>query len=137
MKKFELIDHTADLGIIAYGENIKEAFSNVAYAMFSQIIDLEKIKLNEEKQIEIEAEDLESLLVTFLNELLYHCELEKIVFKEFKITHLGDNYLKARCFGEKIDIKKSNIEKEIKSATYHLLKIEHNDIWKVQVLFDV
>jgi len=137
MKAFEVIDHTADLGIIAYGETLSQAFTNTAYGMFSQITDLKGIKPKQEVVIEVSAEDLESLLVVWLNELLYNYEVDNFIFKEFEIESITDYQLKASARGEKIDKSSAKILREIKAVTYHMLKVEHNKEWKVQVLFDI
>ena len=67
MKRFDIIDHTADVGIVAYGAELAEAFVNAAYAMFTLIADLEGVKQTVSREIEVEAEDQEGLLVRWLN----------------------------------------------------------------------
>lgn len=138
MKKYELLEHTADIGIIAYGKTKEEAFEIAAEAMFDLICPLEKIEEKECFDIEVDAEDLESLLVTWLNELLYVYEVQKLLFKRFEVTLIGNNQLISHCYGEKVDPKKHEIIREIKAATYNLLKIEPKDEkWVIQVVFDI
>lgn len=135
MEKFTIIDHTADIGVIAYGEDLKEAFANIASGMFSLIADMEKIKPEIEEKISLTSFDLESLLIKFLNELLYIFETKKLVFKEIFINSLTENSLSAVCRGNVA--QESIVLREIKSATYHLLKIEKNKCYKIQVFFDL
>jgi len=78
VKKFDIIEHTADTGIVAYGTELKEAFANAAYAMFTLIADLEDVKEVVCRQIEVEAGDRESLVVSWLNELLYLFDVEGV-----------------------------------------------------------
>ncbi|HOJ92313.1 MAG TPA: archease [Dictyoglomaceae bacterium] len=138
MKKYELLEHTADIGVIAYGTTKEEAFCSVAEAMFDLMCPLNSIQEKTSFDIEVDAEDLESLLVTWLNELLYVFEVKKLLFKEFKITLIGSNQLISHCFGEKFDPKKHELQREIKAATFNLLKIEnHGDHWTIQVVFDL
>jgi SHS2 domain-containing protein len=138
MKKYELINHTADIGIIAYGNTKEEAFEVAAEAMFDLICPLDKVEEKERFDIEVDAEDLESLLVTWLNELLYVFDVKKLIFKEFNVTLIGNNQLISHCFGEKFDPKKHEIIREIKAVTYNLLKIENKDNqWMIQVVFDI
>ena len=54
MKRFELIEHTADIGLIAYGETLAEAFANAAYGMFSIIAELDAVRETESRNVEIE-----------------------------------------------------------------------------------
>jgi len=138
MKKYELINHTADIGIIAYGNTKEEAFEVAAEAMFDLICPLDKVEDKERFDIEVDAEDLESLLVTWLNELLYVFDVKKLIFKKFNVTLIGNNQLISHCFGEKFDPKKHEIIREIKAVTYNLLKIENKDNqWMIQVVFDI
>ena len=44
MKKYELIDHTADVGVKAFGNNLSECFENAAKAMFDIITDSSEVE---------------------------------------------------------------------------------------------
>ena len=65
MAKFELIDHTADVGVAAYGDSLEELFENAAMGMFSVIADAEKVSAAETRTVEVMAEGRESLLVAW------------------------------------------------------------------------
>lgn len=137
-KPFEIIDHTADIGIVAYGSDIKELFANAALGLFSLMLDLDTIGETMERALELSAEDTDVLLVEWLNELIYIFDVEHTVFKRFEIDELTGNTMKARCHGEKINPQKQKIRREVKAATYHMLQIEKQDgIYKVQVIFDI
>ena len=136
-KEFEIIDHTADVGVIAYGADISQAFANAAKAMFSLITELDDVEEVEYRDIELTAPDQESLLVEWLNELIYLFDAENIIFKRFDITQLSDTHLKARSYGHKVDSSKHKLKTGIKAATYHMLKVDKSNGCKVQVLFDI
>ena len=137
-KSFEIINHTADMGIIAYGNNLAEAFANAAIATFSYIVDLDSIQDSLHRDVDISASDQESLLVEWLNELLYIFDVEHIVFNKFEIRKLTQIELQARCFGEKIDLSRHKLKAGIKAATYHMLKIDKdNSGYRARVIFDV
>ena len=136
-KDFEIIDHTADVGIIAYGADMSQAFANAARALFSLITELDNVDEVLEQDIELTAPDRESLLVAWLNELIYRFDTEHIIFKSFDITKLSNTQLKARSYGEKVDSSKHKLKIGVKAATYHMLKVLKNDGYKVQVLFDI
>ena len=70
-KEFEVLDHTADIGIIAYGADLKQAFANAAKGLFSLITSLDDVEEALHRDIELTAADPESLLVDWLNELVY------------------------------------------------------------------
>ena len=136
-KDFEILDHTADVGIIAYGADIKQAFANAARGLFSLITELGDVQEVFHRDIEVTATDEESLLVAWLNELIYQFDTENIVFRRFEITELNDTRLKARSYGEKVDRARHKLKTGVKAATYHMLKINKDDGGKVQVIFDI
>ncbi|MGB9598094.1 MAG: archease, partial [Candidatus Poribacteria bacterium] len=53
--KYKLIDHTADIGIIAYGKDLSELFANSAYAMFDILTEADKIDSKDSFDIQISA----------------------------------------------------------------------------------
>ena len=136
-KDFEIVNHTADVGIIAYGADIEQAFANAARALFSLITELDDVAEVVHRDTELIAPDEESLLVEWLNELIYLFDAENIIFKRFDITKLNNTQLKARSYGEKVDSLKHKLKTGVKAATYHMLKIDKGDGCKVQVLFDI
>jgi SHS2 domain-containing protein len=137
-KAFEIIDHTGDVGVVAYGSDIKQLFSNAALALFSLITERENIAEKLQRNLEISSEDRDSLLVEWLNELIYLFDAEHILFHRFDIESLSNNQLKATCYGENIDPSRHEIKLGVKAATYHMLKIDKdNSGYKVQIIFDV
>jgi SHS2 domain-containing protein len=138
VKPFEIIDHTADIGIVAYGADIKQVFANAALGLFNLMADLDNLKEDVKRDIELSAEDVEVLLVEWLNELIYISEVEHIIFKRFEINELSNTQLKATCFGEKIKPGQHRLKREIKAATYHMLRLNKEDgSYKVQIIFDI
>lgn len=136
-KEFEIVDHTADVGIRAYGASINQAFANAAKALFSLITELDNVDEVLHRDIELVAPDQESLLVEWLNELIYLFDAENIIFKRFDITQLNSTRLKARGYGEKVDSSKHKLKIGVKAATYHMLKVDKTNGCQVQVLFDI
>jgi SHS2 domain-containing protein len=131
-----LIEHTADTGLIAYGNSLVEAFANAAYGMFSIITELNKVRETVIRRFDISSNDPEGLLFEWLNRLLYYFDVDLLLFKRFEIILLPENRLKAICYGEKYDPSRHQLKTGVKSATYHMLKV---DVGKneVQVIFDV
>jgi SHS2 domain-containing protein len=135
--KFEIIDHTADIGLIIHGDSLQEVFVNAAAGLFSLMTDMDNIKPVIKQQIELSADDMESLLIDWLNELLYLLDANGVVFGKFEILELTNNKLKAVCYGEKID-GRHEIRREIKAATYHMLNLsKEGKGYKAQVIFDL
>jgi SHS2 domain-containing protein len=136
-KDFEILNHTADVGIIAYGADMKQAFANMARGLFSLITDLDDVEEVIHRDAELTAADEESLLVEWLNELIYQFDTEGIIFKRFDIIQLDNTRLRARGYGEKVDKSRHKIKMGVKAATYHMLKVERGNGGRVQVLFDI
>jgi len=136
-KDFDIVDHTADVGIVAYGTDMSQAFANAAKALFNLITELDDVEEILHRDIKLTAPDQESLLVEWLNELIYLFDIENIVFKRFDIIKLNNTQLKARSYGEKVDSSKHRLKTGVKAATYHMLKVDKDNGCKVQVLFDI
>ena len=141
MKKYEEIEHTADLAVRVYGKTVEELFQNAAFAMMDLLIDLESVKEAKEIKLVFDAQDKESLIVKWLSEILYYVESEKMVFKKFKVKFSGENHIESDLKGEGFDSKKHDIKREIKAVTYHNLEIKHpskdNPYWQADIIFDV
>jgi len=136
MKQYELIEHTADVGVKAYGKTIAEAFEHAAKGMFDIITDESMIDPVGQYDIQLEAPDLEQLLVDWLSKLLFLNDAQDLVFGKFQVTLTG-NQLSASVFGEKYDTKKHGMGVEIKAVTYHMLQVQEKNPIFVQVLFDI
>lgn len=134
MQRFELLEHTADTGLIAYGYDLAEAFANAAYGLFSIMAEPDGVREVESRTVMVSAEDVEGLLFNWLNELIYVFEVENRLLKRFDITEFDERQLKAVCWGEKYNPSRHKLKLGVKSATYHMLKVDKN---KVRVIFDV
>lgn len=124
MKPFELLDHEADIGIRGWGTTVEEAFENGARAMFSVMVNLEKVNPQIEIIVEAAAEDLDSLFIEWLNELLAQRDISEMVFSEFSVMIKDVNglTLSGKAKGELLHQEKHEIRTEVKAATYFGLK---------------
>jgi SHS2 domain-containing protein len=137
-KAFEIIDHTADVGIVVYGADLVELFSNAARALFSLIIEPESVQEKLRRDLKVSSEDKDSLLVEWLNELIYVFDAEHVLFRRFVINNLSEKLLQATCYGENFDPMKHKIKIGVKAATYHMLTLDkNNEGYKAQVIFDI
>jgi SHS2 domain-containing protein len=136
MKQYELIEHTADVGVKAYGKTVAEAFEHAAVAMFDIITDKSTIRSVGQYDIELDAPDREQLLVDWLSRLLFLNGANNLVFGRFEVT-LKKNHLVAHVYGEEYSRVKHKMGVEIKAVTYHLLQVHETDPIFVQVLFDI
>ncbi|MCX5725614.1 MAG: archease [Candidatus Saganbacteria bacterium] len=138
MKRFEPLDHPSDVGIIAYGKTLPEVFESAAAGMFSIMGDLEAVRIKSSFDIKADGDNKESLLINWLNELIYLEDTKKVILKEFKIKSFFETKLEAEVSGEKIDLSRHKFARPIKAATYNQLLIEQKGkTWSARVVFDV
>ena len=131
---FVEVEHTADWAIRACGTTLPELFVNAATGMYSLVADLPSVKPAVRRAIEVKGVDAEALLVNWLNELIYHTEMDGEVFCEFHIESFEPTHLRATVWaGRGIELKK-----QIKAVTFHNLQIVlTGDGYEVTLVFDV
>ena len=138
MKRFEILDHTADVGIMVYGEDLKSLFENAGEAFFHIITDLRKVRLRTQRKIEIGGESLERLMVEWLNELLYLHDVENLLFKGFHVESVGEEGLKAKVDGEFFQEGVHVIKTGVKAVTYHQIEVrQEKEGWRAQIILDL
>jgi SHS2 domain-containing protein len=137
-KRFEILDHTADIGLIVYGENLRVLYENAGEAFFHIITDLRKVRRRVEKRIDIKGESLDRLMVDWLSELLYLHDVESLLFKGFKVDSVGEGGLKAIVKGEPFQEGVHVIKTEVKAVTYHQIEVrQENGRWRAQIILDL
>lgn len=136
---YEYLEHTADAEFIAYGSTVDQSFVNAARATFALIVAPERVKPSIARDIHITADSLDYLLYDWLAELLYLCEVERLVFSQFEVHISGqDGYtLDGRAIGDQVR-SEYEVSLHIKAVTYHNLRVEkRNNIYEAQVLLDI
>lgn len=96
---FEEIEHTADIAIRVWGRDRAELFAHAAYGMACQLADPDEVDQIVEELIELETYDAETLLVAWLEELLYLGEREECIFTNFEMIEVTPTYLRAVAWG--------------------------------------
>jgi SHS2 domain-containing protein len=127
-KRFEFLEHTADVYIAAYGRTLEEAFANAAIATFEVMTDSDKIAQIVEDSVEIEAYDEKALLYTWLENLLINFETKGTLYSGFEISKIEKTpdglRLKAKIRGEPFNPDKHPQKVGIKAVTYHRMEID-------------
>ena len=135
---FEVLEHTADAGIVVYGANLAELFANAGVGMFALRVELDTVQEREERLIQVEGQDRESLLVHWLTELLYYLDAQQMLFRRFEIEELTETGLRARGFGDTIDRERHQLHFGVKAVTWHMLEIARESAGhRATVLFDI
>jgi SHS2 domain-containing protein len=134
---FEIWEHTADAGVVARGATLEEAFAHAAEGMYALMVDLSGVEEREARDIAVEGDDAEHLLVNWLLELLFLTDVEHLVFRRFDVV-IGDGRLRGRAHGEPLDPGRHTPGAAVKAVTRHGLEIaRENGGYRVRVLFDL
>lgn len=135
---FELVEHTADIGVRAWGRTREDVFREAARGMLSLVCDPREIGERETVEISVDAAAPDLLLVGWLNELLYQFEARQLLFADMEILEMGDTRLTARLTGERLDPDRHVMCGGVKGATLHRLSLEPKDGgWEGFVILDV
>lgn len=135
---YEVIEHTADIGICVRAKSLEELFALAACAMFDLMVDLSKVRPVQKAEISLEADCLEELLVTWLNELAFRADVNGMFFSRFEVNSVTDKSLEASVMGESYDESVHSIGENVKAATYHQLEVSRSgEGWLARIIFDV
>ena len=138
MTPFKILDISGDVGLTAYGNTKEEAFINAATGMYSLITDPSSVLEKKVIHISVENQSTDGLLVSWLNELVFHFDAYGFIGKKIAVEHFSDNKIKARISGEEFSPDRHEGNLLIKAATYHKLRIEKKDNqWEIDVVFDI
>ena len=138
------VEHTADLAIEVEAVDIEDLFVAAASAIAGVTRGLEEGSaegepraVSEWRDLVLEAQDQETLLVEWLRELLYLLVTEELIFAAAEIEELGETRLAARA-GFALVAEPSRVERELKGVTYHDLTVRRQGgSWLARVVFDL
>ncbi len=127
---FKILEHTADIGVIAEGKDFPSALEEAARGMFSL---MGKARQKEILQFSMERERRDELVVFLFSEILARCEVEGFTPAKMKVLDFDGKSVKCEVRGEYKTLK--NI---IKAVTFHMLEVkEGKGGCSIQVLFDI
>jgi SHS2 domain-containing protein len=134
MRSFEEINHTADRAFRVTGRDMAALLENAARAM--QALDGLQVptKASPTREIEVEGIDRETLLVNWLNEILYLEQVDRLVCSDFQITECKNHHVRGRVETREAERRLTHI----KAATFHNLQVrETPDGLEAEVVVDV
>ncbi len=135
---FEVLAHPADVGFRATGGSREELFANCAHALMSLIFDTSNIAAPARWELAAEAADEESLLVNWLNEVLYYVDTKRLAFASLDVSFSSPLHLRCLAAGEERDPDKHPVRVSVKAVTYHQLRLWHTgNVWTAEVFVDV
>lgn len=137
---YEIIDHTADIGIRVEAPTKEELFVAAAEATFDLLISSKRAFIPSiDVPLVVEAPALDQLFVRWLQELLFIFERRRLVLMKFWIDRMGETTLEGRAKGLPFDSTRHAQKLDIKAVTYHQLQVgqDASGRWRAQVIFDI
>jgi len=135
---YQQLDHTGDCGIEVFARDQETLFANAARAFSDLLIGLEYIKRQLVRNFEVSGDDQESLLVNWLDELLFAFETEGEVYCDYVVESLSSTRISAAAYGEPYRPEHHSYKVAIKAVTFHQLTIAPTDEgWMARIIFDL
>lgn len=136
--RYRFLEHTADVGIEAWGPSFSDVLQEMAYGLTSLIFGQSSTVETTKVAIQIEAADRVELLVGWLNEIVFWIESNDVIPARFYIDKANECSLSAEISGEPFSAKQHSVEHQVKSVTYHQACVKETaDGWFAQVFVDL
>ena len=138
---FEILEHTADIGLRAFGKTLPELFVNAARGMIAIAFEGEgqsqAVQSAQCRKLTARGEDREELLVHFLSEVLYALDTEGWRFGEFRIGRIDSDGIEAEGWGDCKE-RSEHSRVAVKAVTYHQVSVTQTEQgWEATVYFDI
>ncbi|MBW1908919.1 MAG: archease [Deltaproteobacteria bacterium] len=135
---FSLLDHTADMGILVRGTNLKNLFEEAAKSMMHVMLKVTQGGKTQTIKLSVTGNDLPDLMVRWLGEILYLFEGEKTVATDISVDAISPSYLDATVQTIPFDPSLHEILSEIKAVTYHQIEVaKKGERWEARIIFDL
>jgi SHS2 domain-containing protein len=140
---YRLLEHTADAGLVAWGPDPWQAFSQAAWGMFEIVLGTDPRDLRESGrlvtlEVEVEGRTWDDLLVNWLAELVFHFDVDGFVPRQIAFTECAPPRCAAQLLGARLDDPEEAGGVGIKAVTYHQLSVAvAPGRTELQVIFDI
>jgi SHS2 domain-containing protein len=135
---YQVIDHTADLGMIVQGADVKRLFIDAAHAMLDLMVKGDMSEWHAKREISIAGDDFADLMVRWLGEILYLFYAERLLTTGVVIKSISSTKLRAQLSFARFRKARHKVIREIKAVTYHQIQVEEKDDgWEARVIFDI
>ncbi|HVT44657.1 MAG TPA: archease [Thermoanaerobaculia bacterium] len=129
----ELVPHTADVRMRISGSSLEELFSEGARGLF-EVLAPRALAERAQRRIEVEANDTTSLLVDFLNEVLWNALVSREAYESVHFEELTEKRLVAELHGHLVE----GFGDDVKAVTYHEAEVRRsNGLWETLLVLDV
>jgi SHS2 domain-containing protein len=138
MAGWEHFSHGSDIGVRGFGRTVEEAFEQTALALTAVVADASKVAQRESVEVHCDGPDLELLLVSWLNSIIYEMAVRRMLFSKFRVA-ISDGSLIGTLVGEQADPELHQAAVEAKGATVTALRVarESEGRWVAQCVIDV
>lgn len=138
---FSFFDHTGDIGVAVNAPTLPELFRDAVEAMSEAITDRAQIAHTSRTTVQLEAAELDLLLVDWLREALYEFEAHNLLIRtgEAIISDVDSAWtLRGAFIGERFDPVRHAVKVLVKAVTYHALEVKATaNGWSAIVIFDI
>ena len=137
-RPYEVFEHTADIGLQAYGATLAELFIHAAQGMESLMVLPEQVQAITSREIAVTGHDSISLLIEWLNELIFLFDTAHLLFRDFEIDIITETRVTGRAFGEPYDAQRHELSSAIKAVTWHEAAINRTPGgYQARIIFDL
>jgi SHS2 domain-containing protein len=135
---YEVFEHTADVGLLAYGRTLPELFIHAAQGMSSLLVPPEQVQLVTTREIEVAGQETLGLLIAWLSELIFLFDTEHLLLSEFSIETVSETRVTGRATGEVYDPLRHELGSAIKAVTWHEAAIQSIPAGlQARIIFDI
>lgn len=139
---YQYLDHTADLAFRAEAPDLSTLFRECALALLNAMVERpDCVRPAERRKVHVEAQDLDRLLVQFLDEILFYKDAESLLLRPATVTVARRDELwkcTAVLEGEPVDPARHPLGADVKAVTWHGLAVRRDgDRWIAEVTVDV
>jgi SHS2 domain-containing protein len=138
VRPYENFPHEADIGVRGRGDTLAEALAHAGLALTAVITDPSAVRKTRSIEIACAAADPEALLFEWLNALVFEMATRDLLFADYEVRIEGER-LRARAFGEPVDVGRHRPAVEVKGATMTGLRVaqETDGTWVAECVVDV
>lgn len=137
-KPYEIIDHTADIGLRVFGTDPADLFCNAAHALTDVITEPKKVAATTSLALSVTGRDWPDLMVNWLRELLYLWSGKELLVASVAIQQISPQHIVAVASVEPFGPERHRIRHEIKAVTYHQIDVSEGLTgWEAKIILDV
>ncbi|MGC8784309.1 MAG: archease [Armatimonadota bacterium] len=138
---YEILEHTADKGVRAWGRTLEELFENASRGMYRLVVDPAGKQADVTLPVQVEVPDpldRSDLLVKWLRELIYLTDVQKVVFIDFTVHRVTETTVDGEARGVTVQDNSMLDGAPVKAVTYHGLRLEQTpEGWEAEFYVDV